>query len=150
MSLRTMSSGTLVVWSEMDKVDWRTSGNTMERVEEVVGRIYRCFLQRNELSIVLQSFNVDDGTQSEARIVRPNDPLYLMSGTPPPHWSGGNPMFEPWGTGKKFKFTVDGVDHDVDVVYSLVKPDALTDQGYTVAGSTPHGRAAGAETLAYR
>ena len=62
----------------MDKVDWRTSGNTMERVEEVVGRIYRYFLQRNELSVVMQSFNVDDGTQSEVRIVRPNDPLYLM------------------------------------------------------------------------
>ena len=140
--LAESESGTLVVWSEMDKVDWRTSGNTMERVEEVVGRIYRYFLQRNELSIVMQSFNVDDGTQSVALTVRPNDPLYLMSGTPPPHWSGGNPMFEPWGTGKKFKFTVDGVDHDVDVVYSLVKPDVLTDQGYTVAGSTPHGRAA--------
>ena len=140
--LADCESGTLVVWSEMDKVDWRTSGNTMERVEEVVGRIYRYFLQRNELSIVMQSFNVDDKTQSEALTVRPNDPLYLMSGTPPPHWSGGNPMFEPWGTGKKFKFTVDGVDHDVDVVYSLVKPDVLTDQGYTVAGSTPHGRAA--------
>ena len=140
--LAESESGTLVVWSEMDKVDWRTSGNTMERVEEVVGRIYRYYLQRNELSIVMQSFNVDDGTQSVALTVRPNDPLYLMSGTPPPHWSGGNPMFEPWGTGKKFKFTVDGVDHDVDVVYSLVKPDVLTDQGYTVAGSTPHGRAA--------
>ena len=140
--LADCESGTLVVWSNMDKVDWRTSGNTMERVEEVVGRIYRYFLQRNELSVVMQSFNVDDGTQSEVRIVRPNDPLYLMSGTPPPHWSGGNPMFEPWGYGKKFKFTFDGVDHDVDVVYSLVKPDVLTDQGYKVAGSTPHGRAA--------
>ena len=140
--LADCESGTLVVWSEMDKVDWRTSGNTMERVEEVVGRIYRYYLQRNELSIVMQSFNVDDGTQSEALTVRPNDPLYLMSGTPPPHWPGGNPMFEPWGTGKEYKFTVDGVDHDVDVVYSLVKPDVLTDQGHTNAGSTPHGRAA--------
>ncbi len=140
--LAESESGTLVVWSEMDQVDWRTSGNTMERVEEVVGRIYRYFLQRKELSIVMQSFNVDDGTESEARIVRPNDPLYLMSGTPPPHWPGGDPMFEPWGTGKKFKFTVDGVDHEIDMVYSRVKPDVLTDQGYAVAGSTPHGRAA--------
>ena len=140
--LAESESGTLVVWSEMDKVDWRTSGNTMERVEEVVGRIYRYFLQRNELSIGMRSFNLDDGTQSEARIVRPNDPLYLMSGTPPPYWPGGDPMFEPWGTGKKFKFTVDNVDHEIDAVYSLVKPDVLTDQGYTVAGSTPHGRAA--------
>ena len=94
-------SGTLVVWSQMDQVDWRTSSNTMERVEEVVGRIYRYFLQRNELSIVMQSFNVDDITRSEPRVVRPNDPLYLMSGTPPPHWPGGDPMFELWGTGKE-------------------------------------------------
>ena len=140
--LATSVSGTLVVWSQMDQVDWRTSNNTMERVQEVVGRIYRYFLQRNELSIVMQSFNVDDRTQSEPRVVQPNDPLYLMQGTPPPHWPGGDPMFELWGAGKKYTFTVDSVDHDIDVVYSMVKPEVLTDQGSTAAGNTPHGRAA--------
>lgn len=135
-------SGTLVVWSQMDQVDWRTSNNTMERVEEVVGRIYRYFLQRNELSILMQSFNVDDRTQSEPRVVRPNDPLYLMSGTPPPHWPGGEPMFDLWGSGKRFTFTSGGVSHDIEVVYSMVKPEVLVDQGSTAAGNTLHGRAA--------
>ena len=78
--LMDSASGTLVIWSQMDQVDWRTSGNTMDRVEEVVGRIYRYYLQRNELSIAMHAFNTDDGTRSEPRIVRPNDPLYLMSG----------------------------------------------------------------------
>ena len=141
--LTESETGTLVVWSEMDQVDWRTSSNTMDRVEEVVGRIYRYFLQRNELSIAMQAFNVDDGTRSEPRVVRPNDPLYLMSETPPPHWPGGEPMFELWGTGKKFTFTDDdGVDHIIEVVYSMVKPEVLDDQGSTAAGATPHGRAA--------
>ena len=135
-------SGTLVVWSQMDQVDWRTSNNTMERVEEVVGRIYRYFLQRNELSILMQSFNVDDRTQSEPRVVRPNDPLYLMSGTPPPHWPGGEPMFDLWGSGKRFTFTSGDVSHDIEVVYSMVKPEVLVDQGSTAAGNTLHGRAA--------
>ena len=141
--LADCESGTLVVWSEMDKVDWRTSGNTMERVEEVVGRIYRYFLQRNELSIAMQAFNAGDGTRSEPRIVRPNDPLYLMSGTPPPHWAGGDPMFEVWGTGKEYTFKDDdGLDHLIEVQYSMVKPEALAGQGSTAAGNTPHGRAA--------
>ena len=141
--LADCESGTLVVWSEMDKVDWRTSGNTMERVEEVVGRIYRYFLQRNELSIVMQSFNVDDGTRSEPRDVRPNDPLYLMTDTMPPHWPGGEPMFGLWGSGGEYKFTDGGVVHDIEVVYSRVKGDVLLDQdSTTAAGSTPHGQAA--------
>ena len=136
-------SGTLVVWSQMDQVDWRTSNTTMQRVEEEVGRIYRYFLRRNELSIVMQSFNVDDRTRSNLRVVRPNDPLYLMSGTPPPHWPGGEPMFERWGAGKKFVFTtVDGVGHTIEVVYSMVKSEVLKDQGSTLAGNTLYGRAA--------
>ena len=141
--LADCESGTLVVWSEMDKVDWRTSGNTMERVEEVVGRIYRYFLQRNELSIVMQSFNVDDGTRSEPRDVRPNDPLYLMTDTMPPHWPGGEPMFGLWGSGGKYQFTDGGVDHDIEVAYSMVKGGVLLDQdSTTAAGSTLHGQAA--------
>ena len=140
--LAASESGTLVVWSQMDQVDWRTSGNTMDRVEEVVGRIYRYFLQRNELSIAMQAFNVDEGTRSEPRIVRPNDPLYLMSGTPPPHWPSGDSMFEVWGTGKEYTFKDDeGLDHLIEVQYSMVKPEVLVG-GSTAAGSTPHGRAA--------
>ena len=140
--LAESQSGTLVAWSQMDQVDWRTSGNTMDRVEEVVGRIYRHFLHRSELSIVMQSFNVNDHTRSEPREVRPNDPLYLMSGTPP-YWSGGEPMFERWGPGKKFTFKgADGGEHDIEVVYSMVKREVLTDQGSTAAGNTPHGRVA--------
>ena len=139
--LATSASGTLVVWSQLDQVNWRTSKNTMDRVEEVVGRIYRYFLERHELSIVMQSFNLDDDTQSDPRIVRPNDPMYLMSGTAPPHWSEGDAMFQRWGE-KKYTFTGAGVDEVIEVTYSMVRPEVLRDQGSTAAGNTPHGRAA--------
>ena len=39
--ITTSPSGTLVMWSRLDRVDWRTDKTTMDRVEEEVGRIYR-------------------------------------------------------------------------------------------------------------
>ena len=133
-------SGTLVVWSQLDRVDWRTARTTMERVEEEVGRIYRDFIQSGEVSIAMQSFYTD-GNTDPSRTVRPNDPLYLMANTVHRQWEDGHPMFNKWGN-KRIPVFVEGAQFDVEVTYSRVKDEVLLGQGTTVAGSTQYGRSA--------
>ena len=106
-------SGTLVVWSDLDRVEWRQAGTTFKHTEALLGRIYRRFLAKSS-----ERLHADDSRASEigprrtivcvpiheiegsievqrAAIVevRPNDPLYLMTGTSCPEHFGPGPMF---------------------------------------------------------
>ena len=135
--VRDSETGTLVVWSNLDRVDWRTSRTTMERVEEEVGRIYRDFIKNRQVSLVMQSFDTD-GSRDPSQTIRPNDPLYLITGTVHPHWKPNEPMFEKWAE-KRIPVTVNGVEYDVDIIYSRVKGEVLLEQGSRAAGATGHG-----------
>ena len=106
-------SGTLVVWTELDRVEWKQASTTFRHTETLLGRIYRRFLakpsermhaddpRREDIgprrTITCIPLQEDDGTidiQKDAIIeVRPNDPLYLMSGTSCPEEFGPGPMF---------------------------------------------------------
>ena len=105
-------SGTLVVWSDLDRVEWKRVSTTFQHTEALLGRIYRRFLakpserlhpddprndigsQRTIQCIPIQqvgnTFEVEEDNIVE---VRPNDPLYLMSGTSCPEDFGPGPMF---------------------------------------------------------
>ena len=37
-------SGTLVVWSDLDRVEWKQASTTFKHTELLIGRIYRRFL----------------------------------------------------------------------------------------------------------
>lgn len=132
--------GTLVVWSNLDRVNWRTSRTTMNWFEEEVGRIYRDFIRNRRVSLVMRSFD-SDGAGEHKRDVRPNDPLYLMTGTFHPHWKPDEPMFDEWKR-KRLPVTVNGAGYDVEVVYSRVKGEVLLEQGTRAAGATEHGQKA--------
>ena len=106
-------SGTLVVWSELDRVEWKQASTTFRHTELLLGRIYRRFLARlsdrlcsndprsdevgHRRTITCIPIQQDNGTirvQRDAIIeVRPNDPLYLMTGTSCPEEFGPGPMF---------------------------------------------------------
>ena len=133
-------SGTLVMWSNLDRVDWRTSRTTMERVEEEVGRIYRDFICRRDVTIAMQSFD-SDGPRDPRQTIRPNDPLYLMTGTVHPHRVPDEPMFYKWDD-QRFPVSVNGVEYTVEVIYSRVKGEILLEQGSRAAGATQYGQRA--------
>ena len=137
-AIANSESGTLVVWSNLDRVDWRTSRTTIERVEEEVGRIYRDFIQDGEVSLVMQSFD-SDGASDPSHTVKPNDPLYLMTGTVHPHWKPDEPMFYKWAE-TRIPVTVNGAQYDVEIIYSRVKGEVLLEQGSRAAGATQHGQ----------
>ena len=140
--ISTSPSGTLVMWSRLDRVDWRTDRTTMVRVEEEVGRIYRNPISRFDRSIGMRSFDTN-GTSQAFREIRANDPLYLMPGTSGDSLKDGEPMFRQWGEPYERKVFVSGKECTIEVNYSMVMRDVLTAEGATAAGNTDYGRHAG-------
>ena len=106
-------SGTLVVWSQLDRVEWKQASTTFKHTETLLGRIYRRFLAKSSERLAAGDRRagevgprrtitcipiLDNGGTTEVETdkvvtVRPNDPLYLMSGTSCPEDFGSGPMF---------------------------------------------------------
>lgn len=106
-------SGTLVVWSDLDRVEWKQASTTFRHTETLLGRIYRRFLakpsdrlhsedprdseiglRRTITCIPVRDDNGSAGIQKADIVdIRPNDPLYLMTGTSCPEQFGVGPMF---------------------------------------------------------
>ena len=146
-------SGTLVVWSKLDRVRWRGGEKTLERTAELCGRVYRKFLTREHAPVEIAlklAVNKDDGglsLQGDPRICLPNDPLYLMvpSATPPPF--GDRAMFRHFN---EHEWSVDVKDEQGEVQTGLIKarctlatPDAINQQKSAVAWpvAAPGGKA---------
>ena len=107
-------SGTLVVWRDLDRVEWRRAATTFKHAEALLGRVYRRFLAQESDRLhpddsrsgeigprrhitCIPVIQDGDGTRVEAEgvvHVRPNDPLYLMPGTTCPEDFGQGPMFK--------------------------------------------------------
>ena len=107
-------SGTLVVWKDLDRVEWKQASTTFKHAELLLGRIYRRFLSKQseclhtddprraeigqQRTITLIPIQ-EEGDTGEVQVqgiveVRPNDPLYLMTGTSCPEPFGPGPMFK--------------------------------------------------------
>lgn len=166
-------SGTLVRWSDLDRVEWKRVSTTFRHTEALLGRLYRRFLakpserlhsddprddigpQRTIQCIPIQevgnSFKVEEDDIVE---VRPNDPLYLMSGTSCLEDFGPGPMFTEL-EGSPFVVPVKYNDQEYPVrvraayarahVRDPSNPEATWPEAYAGwdSGSTPWGKHAG-------
>jgi hypothetical protein len=91
-------SGTLVQWTNLDRVNWIGSEATLRNTEELIARVYRRFLLDGRCRIRLVP--VRDGQELPgSRDARPNDPLYLTTTTSTPVPFDTKPMFRPYGAG---------------------------------------------------
>ncbi|WP_333822135.1 ATP-binding protein [Acinetobacter schindleri] len=87
------NSGTVILWSHLDRLHWKTSKSIKLHTEALIGRIYRRQLSaeseynkgRNPLRIVFQCYEFNDLTKSYSEIssesFKPNDPMYLFTDT---------------------------------------------------------------------
>lgn len=136
-------TGTLVVWSRIDRCIWKTGAAIIDNSELLIGRMYRKFLESGQVAIRMLAFDWDNpGTEIVApKDALPNDPGYLMKRTscPPPFHD--NPMFQPWGEESAYEWTCPiefrGKTHDVQVRFSYAKEEARAGQN---PGSLPHGQ----------
>jgi hypothetical protein len=98
-------TGTLVQWSELERVQWRGSEATLTNTESLIGRIYRRLLTNGtRIKLVpVRGFAELPG----ARDALPNDPLYLMAPSSTPYPFNGKPMFRPHGGGNSGEIGVE-------------------------------------------
>ena len=147
------NSGTLVLWSKLDKLRWKTSKTLLQKSDLLIGRIYRYFINQNEVKIRLAAFSKSTtGTWSMDYEVyaKPNDPMYLMNNTscpelPAPH--NEESMFEEYGDPVVLGVSLpdDLKVHNVTIRFSIVKTSIRKklNERYSMAGSSPAGKHAG-------
>ena len=123
-------TGTLVLWRDLDRVQWRGASATLKNTEFLIGRIYRRFVAEGQ--VVIRLVPVRDGQATQGAIeARPNDPLYLTapSATPAPFETTA--MYKPFGAGNEgevglqtFSVVVGGKTHKVKVRSSIATVEA--------------------------
>jgi hypothetical protein len=137
-------TGTLVVWSGIDRIMWKTARAIIDNSEFLIGRMYRKFLEDGKVKIRLVSFDVDNITSSlREEYALPNDPCYLMDNTSCPAPFDTIPMFQPWGD-EDYERTITvsfrGKKHEVKVRFSYAKEEARRAPGGRNPGELPHGK----------
>lgn len=137
-AIESCASGTAVVWSDLDRVNWKTASSTIDNIEQLVGRIYRKLIADG---LVINLVAVRDGEVTKTRTVRANDPLYLMAPTATPAPYHDTPMFRRFGQGtQKFPIEINGETDDVVVTLSWVQDEVRQRADGQNAGDTPHGK----------
>lgn len=69
-------SGTLVVWTSLDRILWRTAKAIIDNSEILIGRMYRYFLSDNRVEIRMVSFDMEtvpEYREINAKPALPND-----------------------------------------------------------------------------
>ncbi len=138
-------SGTLVIWSELDRCLWKSGKTIIEHSEFIVGRMYRKFI--NSGDCIINAIVVNENNLSKPEIKKAflaNDPLYLMKNTSVTkalkELGLNDPMFNKHGGDdgyqKTYTIELDGQKHYVYVRYSLASEE--TRKGFN-AGSKKHG-----------
>ena len=138
-------SGTLVVWSKLDKIQWKTARAIIDNTSREVGRIHRQWIEYGYPEIRAASFLENRPAERHETQFFANDPLYLMSPTSTPAPWDSEPMFEQWGDTKYYPVFPDGREQGreqtVAVKYSIVKPEPLNTGSVTsLPGATGYGR----------
>lgn len=131
-------SGTVVLWSEIDRIKARPE-TIFRRLERELGRIHRHRIADGRLTIRTCAIREGAIRPLTDRMLRPNDPLFLMehSATSSP-WDE-QPMFAPYGSSKRYPVEIDGKTEYVEVRYSMAKQEAIGNES-TAPGRRPHGR----------
>lgn len=83
------NSGTVIVWSELDRLYWKTSASLLKHTQNLIGRMYRYMLWNNDenkrVRIVFENYLFNTSTQTydveNSFNFKANDPMYLMKGT---------------------------------------------------------------------
>lgn len=122
------SSGTLVLWSKLDGVDFKRPSTLFSRMQEELCRIYRHFLDDNDdygekRDVSLVDFDLDNNKVEASHELKPNDPLYLLepSSCPDSDGKATNVEFE-----KPYTIPVEyepGKFSEIEVRLSIAKPE---------------------------
>lgn len=125
-------SGTLVVWTKIDRIRNRPQ-TIFNQLEEETGRIYRHFIADGTASIRMAVARMDGNMSTmtprltEERRIRPNDPLYLTANSNVPRKGYEHlpdPMFEEFKR-LRFPYRINNTTEEVEVIYSIARAEIL-------------------------
>ena len=137
-------SGSLVLWSDLDRCVWMTARAVIDNSEFLVGRMYRRFIADGRAAIRLASFmKGDPSIMNIDKIVGINDPIYRTAPSSTPEPFGDRAMFEPYGNIWEHVETFDyrGEHHKVTARFTIASEEARQrSETGQIAGSLPHGR----------
>ncbi|MDE2987449.1 MAG: ATP-binding protein [Chloroflexota bacterium] len=138
------SSGTLVVWSDLDRCMWRTARTIIEHSGFLVGRMYRRFIHDGRAAIRLAAFLKRDPVDAYIdRLAEVNDPIYRMTPSSTPAPFTAESMFEPYGDDGEYRhaFTANGARHEAVVRFTVASEQARQrSESGADAGRQPHGK----------
>lgn len=139
-------SGTLVIWSKLDKCAWKTAKAIIENSEFLVGRMYRRFIDQGRATIRMAAFM--KGRPNAIRIdkiVEVNDPLYLTSPSSTPAPFAKEAMFDPYGESWEYphRFVIDGRTYEAVARFTVARQEARRSPEGRDGGHLPHGKHAG-------
>ena len=136
------ASGTLVVWSELDRCTWRTAKSIIKNSEFVIGRMYRRFIDSGDAVIRMATFSEGNPVMEQETYSLANDPIYMMQRTSTPRPFGDKAMFEKYGEAWEARPTIgfNNEEHEVTIRFTVAseagRKPSNTGQP---AGSLPHG-----------
>ena len=145
------TTGTLVVWSALDRVRWGGGAKTLKRTAELCGRVYRKFLTNGDNQILIKLMLASDqGAQlsiTSHHECLPNDPLYLMTPSSTPEPFEDRPMFKLYNE-RKWNVSVGDIQGEIHVRCTMARADAINQskseihwpRSYSKAGDAPWGK----------
>jgi len=133
------NSGTLVLWSKLDGVDFKRPITLFSRMQEELCRIYRHFLDDNDdygkrRDIRLLDYDLDNKKVTDTHVLMPNDPLYILEPSSCPESDGKatNVLVE-----KPYTIPIEyeqGKFSDIEVRLTMAKPETQAMGGETSLG----------------
>lgn len=134
-------TGTLVVWSDLDRCMWKTGTTIINRSEFLIGRMYRAYINSGRATIRMVVFDDPKAPRIDSLAVA-NDPGYLMANTSTPAPFDATSMFEEDGDLWEESFVVPfkGSNHTVIVRYSIASSSARNRPDGKDAGKVNYGK----------
>ncbi len=142
--------GTLVVWSQLDRVKWTGGEKNLKKAEELCGRVYRKFLTgKKAISIRLKLCRSENQLLSEIKAwdCHSNDPLYLTAPSSTPEPFNNQPMFQLFNE-RIWTVPVGNKKGEIHVRCTMARPDAINQdkssvewpKSYPNPGASPWGK----------
>jgi len=85
------TSGTLIIWSKLDRLSWKTGKSIYRHCEHLVGRMYRNFIATENIkieSITYRKSGEETLDVFHRETFKANDPMYLIKNTSLPELPG--------------------------------------------------------------
>lgn len=137
------SHGTIVRWVNCDRLIMRRSNKLVPHIIWPLGRIFRYFINNQDVEIKIRVFQDNGHSLSEvfplAQTIKSVDPLFLMTNTQLPgsfkdkatndSWQDGEYLFPDPNGDRENKALFAKIGQSIRVKFSIVKPDIKRTQG---------------------